>query len=252
MTEFDGFVFDIDKTAVPNGAQSVESQTLRDAFAALPKEVIGIAATGRTLEAALPITRALDLRHESVIANGALIVDSQTGESWWERLLSEDQMTDIINIGRTYPYQLYIAGDGLDSFRTAREQEARATSAAFLKDIPLDVAEVLKAQLLNINGVSAYLSPAWGGGEGEFDINIGNIEARKHFALEALFGKYAIDASKMIGVGDGVNDMELFEAVGYRVAVANAHPQLIEMADEVVASQEEDGLAEVVRRFYRN
>jgi hydroxymethylpyrimidine pyrophosphatase-like HAD family hydrolase len=60
---------------------------------------------------------------------------------------------------------------------------------------------------------------------------------------------YAIDASKMIGVGDGLNDLELFEAVGYRIAVANADPQLIEQADEVVSSQADDGLAEVARRF---
>lgn len=53
----------------------------------------------------------------------------------------------------------------------------------------------------------------------------------------------------MIGIGDGISNQGLIEAVGHRVAVANTHPQLIEKADEVEASQEDGGLAEIARRF---
>ena len=249
MSKYSGFVFDIDKTAVPNGALTVESEALKDAFAALPEEVIAIAATGRSLEFALPITQALNLKHESVVANGALIVDSQTGASSWERLLSASQVASILEVCRPHDYGLYLSGDEPGSIRAASEQSVRITAAAFLTKVPAKVAHDVHAQILEIPGVSAYLSPAWGGAEDTFDINMGNIEAKKHNALNVLYGKYAINASKMIGVGDGLNDLELFEAVGYKIAVANAHPLLIEQADEVVSSQEDDGLAEVVRRF---
>lgn len=251
MSEFTGFVFDIDKTAVPNGAQSVESFVLREAFSQLPDEVIAIAATGRSPEFALPITQALNLKHESVVANGALIVDSQSGEPWWKRLLSVDQLASIIAVSRPHDYRLWLTGDPKDEYRTAAQQQARDTAGAFITDVPAEIAHDIHARLIEIPEVNAYLSPAWGGGENHFDINIGHTEARKHNALEALFGKYAIDGSKMIGVGDGINDVELFSVVGHKVAVANAHPQLIELADEVVSSQEDDGLAEIVRRFHR-
>ena len=249
MVEFQGFVFDIDKTAVPNGAQTVESLVLRDAFASLPEDVIAIAATGRSPEFALPITRALSLKHESVVANGALIINSLTGAPWWERLLTENQVAGVITICKPYDYRLWLTGDPKDERLNASQQKSRPSAGAFLTDVPAEIAHDVHARLINIPGVNAYLSPSWGGGINELDINIGNTEARKHIALEVLFGKYAIDASKMIGIGDGINDLDLFEAVGYRVAVANAHPLLIEKADEVVTSQEEDGLAEVVRRF---
>lgn len=251
MKEFAGFVFDLDKTAIPNGALTVESQGLIRAFSDLPEDVIAIAATGRVPEIALTITRALGLKHDSVVANGALIVDSQTGEHWWERLLTEDKVMQITSIGKSYNYRMFLAGDDLSVHLTANEQTPRTVSAVFFNDVPMDDAEKIREQVLGIDGVNCYLSPAYGGGINEYDINIGNIEAQKHVALEVLFGKYAVNGSQMIGIGDGINDVELFSVVGHKVAVANAHPQLIELADEVVSSQEDDGLAEVVRRFHR-
>jgi len=45
-----------------------------------------------------------------------------------------------------------------------------------------------------------------------------------------------------------LNDIGLYEAAGCRVAVANAHPVLREMADRIVASNDEDGVACDVER----
>ena len=58
----------------------------------------------------------------------------------------------------------------------------------------------------------------------------------------------------MIGFGDGANDLELLEEAGWGVAVADAEASLLAIADQVVPSVLEDGVAEflhalaVVRR----
>lgn len=251
MSEFRGFVFDIDRTAVPNGAQSVESIALRAAFTELPEDIIAIAATGRAPEITLPLTRNLKLLHESVVANGALVIHSQTGKVMWQRLLSEKQSGQIIEICKPYDYQLYFGGDGLSTRRTAREQVARAIASAYLKDVPAESAHAILEELRGLDGVDVYLSPAWGGAVNTFDLNIGHREAKKHNALLWLYDKYELQSSDMIGIGDGINDIELFSVVGHKVAVANAEATLLKQADEVVASQEKDGLADVVRRFHR-
>jgi HAD superfamily hydrolase (TIGR01484 family) len=249
MSEFAGFVFDIDKTAVPNGAESVDCEVLLDAFESLPDDVIAIAATGRAPDTAMPIIQALDLRHDSVIANGALIVDSQTGEPWWERLLSEGQVSDILEVCKPYPFRFWMVGDPVEERRAPAEQTVRSTAAAYMTRLPGEIAHDVFERIVEIPGVNAYLSTSWSGKEGEIDINIGHAEAHKRTALEVLFGKYAVDASEMIGVGDGINDIELFQAVGHSIAVGDAHPKLIEMADEVVAAHDEQGLVEVIHRF---
>ena len=59
-------------------------------------------------------------------------------------------------------------------------------------------------------------------------------------ALEAL----GVDASRVVALGDGENDAVLFQAVGRGVAVANAAPELLRVADEVTRAPGGDGVAE--------
>lgn len=50
-----------------------------------------------------------------------------------------------------------------------------------------------------------------------------------------------------IAFGDNFNDVEMIEAVGIGVAVANAKPVVLAVADRVVATNKEDGVAEGLR-----
>jgi Cof subfamily protein (haloacid dehalogenase superfamily) len=52
-----------------------------------------------------------------------------------------------------------------------------------------------------------------------------------------------------IAFGDNYNDIEMLEAVGLGVAVANAKPEVLAVADAVVAGNKADGLAEGLVRF---
>jgi hydroxymethylpyrimidine pyrophosphatase-like HAD family hydrolase len=52
----------------------------------------------------------------------------------------------------------------------------------------------------------------------------------------------------VIAFGDMPNDLQLLGWAGHGVAVANAHPTLLEAADEVTASNDDDGVAIVIER----
>jgi Cof subfamily protein (haloacid dehalogenase superfamily) len=49
-----------------------------------------------------------------------------------------------------------------------------------------------------------------------------------------------------VAFGDGENDVELVAWAGFGVAVANAHPRVLEVADWVCPSAEEEGVAQVI------
>ena len=49
--------------------------------------------------------------------------------------------------------------------------------------------------------------------------------------------------------GDGENDVELLEWAGYGVAVANAHPRVLAIADFVCPSVDEEGVAQVIEAY---
>lgn len=50
--------------------------------------------------------------------------------------------------------------------------------------------------------------------------------------------------------GDMPSDLPLFEWFGWAAAVANAHPLVLEAADEVVPSNDDDGVARTLRRLF--
>lgn len=49
--------------------------------------------------------------------------------------------------------------------------------------------------------------------------------------------------------GDMPNDLGLFACLGWACAVANAHPLVLKAADEIVASNDDDGVAHTIRRL---
>lgn len=68
----------------------------------------------------------------------------------------------------------------------------------------------------------------------------------KAHGLELVAKELGVDASQVLAVGDGRNDLEMFRWVGHAVAMGQAPPEVQEAADRVVATVEEDGLAQAL------
>ncbi|WTQ86046.1 Cof-type HAD-IIB family hydrolase [Streptomyces achromogenes] len=58
------------------------------------------------------------------------------------------------------------------------------------------------------------------------------------------------DAAETVAFGDMPNDIPLLAWAGHGVAVANAHPALRAMADEIAPGNDEDGVAVVLERLF--
>lgn len=55
--------------------------------------------------------------------------------------------------------------------------------------------------------------------------------------------EHGVDRHQIAGIGDDQNDLPLLKAVGYPLAVANAVPSVKEHAQQVVPSNQDDGIA---------
>jgi hydroxymethylpyrimidine pyrophosphatase-like HAD family hydrolase len=53
----------------------------------------------------------------------------------------------------------------------------------------------------------------------------------------------------VVAFGDMPNDLPMLAWAGHAVAVANAHPDVRQMADEITASNDDDGVALVIERI---
>ena len=73
--------------------------------------------------------------------------------------------------------------------------------------------------------------------------DIANIDSNKGNAVKKLLEILNIKKEETIAMGDDINDLSMFEQVGYKVAVDNAINIVKENADEITLSNDKDGVA---------
>lgn len=72
----------------------------------------------------------------------------------------------------------------------------------------------------------------------------------KAVAVAKLAAKWDIDPAEVICFGDMINDLEMLTWAGRGVAMANAHQRVLAIADEVTASNDQDGVAQTLERWF--
>ena len=72
----------------------------------------------------------------------------------------------------------------------------------------------------------------------------------KATGLAAFALDLGITAEQAVAFGDMPNDLPMITWAGHGVAVANAHPEVLAIADEVTASNDDDGVARVLERWF--
>jgi Cof subfamily protein (haloacid dehalogenase superfamily) len=73
--------------------------------------------------------------------------------------------------------------------------------------------------------------------------------ANKGVALRALSELLSIPATEIAVIGDGGNDVAMFEQAGVSIAMGNAAPAVQRAADFVTGTNREDGFAAAIGRF---
>jgi hydroxymethylpyrimidine pyrophosphatase-like HAD family hydrolase len=250
MQSYEGLLFDIDGTLVKEGELTVSSPSVVSAFLERRQDAYVAAATARTVDFVMPLMRQLRILHDSVIANGAQIINSQNGETLWRTDISTVQMAGVLAVSRQFDYRFCIAGDPIGgSALTAADCRPRAAVGAYMFDMPHHEAIALKEEIASVKDVYAHISESWVNGAALYDVDICHVDGRKDKAIQRALSNHGVQPKEVMGVGDSLNDIWLFQAVGHRVAVATAHPELIAMADEVIPGYEDDGMTVLLSRL---
>jgi len=94
---------------------------------------------------------------------------------------------------------------------------------------------------------------SWGGLElsnsSPLNLEVNPAGVSKAAALEEVCRLVGVSMAETVAVGDSLNDLAAIRAAGLGVAVGNAQEAGKRAADAVTASNEEDGVALVIRRY---
>ncbi|MEQ7199318.1 HAD family hydrolase [Enterococcus avium] len=101
---------------------------------------------------------------------------------------------------------------------------------------------LLEKKLNNIPGVSVTAS-----GYDNFEILPDKIDKGKTF--DVMISSFGLDKPEKIAIGDSENDLSLFKDADVSVAVNNAMEKIKNLADIIVPSNDEDGVAQFLNRL---
>lgn len=259
---------DLDDTLLDCGLR-ISPRCIQTIQAVRKQGVIATIATGRMFKSVLPYARQLEMDVPLITYQGAWVKNSLSGEVLYYRPVDRELARAVFeffdccgvhyhsyfddnlcmeNLTEEGRYYAQIAGvkpvivDNLYAELENREP-FKIMGITFNEKMLLD----MELSLKNRFGRELYITRS----KPNF-LEVMNRQATKADALQVVAEHYGIDRSNVMAIGDSYNDMDMLEWAGLGVAMGNAPKDVKEAADYVTTSNEEEGVAEALRRFVLN
>lgn len=277
---------DLDGTLF-NSSLDISSENIKAIRDAQKNGIEFIIATGRAPEQSRQEIRKYGIQTGFININGALVYDahdqlrvkhplSQTKALQIATILkrhhlyyelvtadtiySEDISQRITNFARS----LMALNNNL-SFKQAVATAAGSNVMLSMKFVPhlqklllQQKLEIMKIISFNAHGPEAFIQAkkeiqALGGlaitSSSATNIEINDLQAQKGPALIAYGKTKNIPAQEIAAIGDNLNDASMIKAAGTGVAMANAVSEIKQMAQIITKTNDENGVAHVLRKF---
>ncbi|MCE7898359.1 MAG: hypothetical protein DPW11_04335 [bacterium] len=240
-------VFDLDGTAIDSPAQKLPTDRLLQTVSNLKNSYFVCAATGRCWTFAKDIIQGLKLKDLCIVSGGTQICDPTTGEVVWQKDITPQALEKVIEVFKTNGEQRLIFNDyteddyfngGILPKDFDLAQRVNWMSQSFVPD---ELAIKLHEEIEKIEGVTCVMVVSQR--PGCRDLHIVNEQATKEHAINELLSRLGVEKANSVGIGDGHNDLHLFNAVGTKVAMGNAVADLKAAADIVIGNVNDEGLA---------
>ncbi|HEY4617944.1 MAG TPA: Cof-type HAD-IIB family hydrolase [Flavobacterium sp.] len=258
-------VIDMDDTLLTDD-HKISEENREMLFKAQEKGVHVILASGRPTPAMTAYAKELQMDSYMISYNGAVITDLKEDKVLFEQTLTQEQIHEL------YDYSLkskthiitYLDGEvvsetsseyidielnitGLEHNKVSDFKAAVNSSA--VKCILLEEPSYLKEVEKDLKKAMPHLSVSM---SKPFFLEVAQNGIDKAASIKILAEKLNILQSEIIAVGNAGNDLSMIEYAGLGVWVDNVTPELRDKGDVIVASNNDHGVAEVVRRFILN
>lgn len=201
----------------------------------------------------------------AIVYNGGKIIDLKTDEVLYSQGLYPDDARKILALGDALGTTMCIWSDEKLYCNVLNERTEKYKRHSGLEPIKVTDCEALISQgiakilwydetervqqFVEIMGNESFESVSCFTSNPVY-LEICNALVSKAKAMEKLGEIYGIDREEMIAVGDGENDLSMIEYAGLGIAMANASEKVKSKADYITASNEDEGVAKVLYKFF--
>lgn len=198
--------------------------------------------------------------------NGARIVDCRTGEIVYQRVLPLTLLPGLFHFAKKNDCGLitYLGNEVISAFPIDKyvEIEARINGLPvrkvpnFTEFVDFDINKCLmtadpeKAELLEKELQEKYGNMASIYRSEPYFIEIMPSDVDKASSLDKMLPAIGVKRENTVCCGDGFNDISMIRYAGVGVAMGNAQQAVKESADYITATNDEDGLVQVIEKFF--
>lgn len=218
--------------------------------------------TGRGSTSALPVMSELGLEGTMITHNGASIVDSATRSVQFETLIAKEAADRYVSYLRRQgihfdmndPFDLFVHELGTEAKIMYEHLRAKPILRSFGDGYP---EHLVKLSVFAPKDVLDSVEREWGEWNHELQcirsghhfIDIQHLDASKGKALEKLAGMRGVPRERVLAIGNYYNDLGMIAFAGHGVAMGNSPEEVKAEANEVTATNNEDGVAVVLERL---
>jgi Cof subfamily protein (haloacid dehalogenase superfamily) len=257
---------DIDGTLLRSDG-TISDRTRRAVAAVEEAGVPFVLVTGRPPRWLAPVRDQLDHRGIAICANGALVMDLHTDEVVRVDAFEPDIGRQVLERIRGLDAAVAVGVEWPDGFAheagyprgRSRRPELVAHAAVDVDDDEAFFARpVIKVLVRAPDGPLDALAQQLGAATDGLAtvtwsmtglLEISAVGVDKAAALARFAADHGVDAADAVAFGDMPNDLPMLAWVGRGVAVANAHPLVLEAADETTGANDDDGVAQVLEQL---
>ena len=265
--------FDLDGTLLTSDKR-LSDGTKQVMMEAIAKGIVMVPATGRPLSGVPDELLQFPGIRYVVTANGARVLDIVERSTMTEELLPKEKCGQILTVFEKYDTfrEIYYEGVGyadrikmenveryqddpaMQKYLLATRKPVESTRERFeADDRGMDKIQALFARLEDKEKAWAEIVDSvsdvevTGALSNNIEVNAKGIH--KGNALLKLGELLGIKKDEIMAFGDGKNDLKMLETVGIGVAMANAVPEVLAVADMVAESNDDDGVAKIIKQY---
>lgn len=268
--KYKAIALDLDGTLTDHNKKLPEANK-EAVWAAIDKDVTVILASGRPLFGITPIADELELdkRGGYILAyNGGEIINCLNGDVIVSHELPRQCIDDICDYARANDVYALTYSDGKIAAESDDDEyvlkEAFCNNTTIIKtddlkkyvDYPVNkflvvgrhdkLVPVQEALLEHYSDVlDAFYSE-------DYFLEVVPKGVAKDKSLQQLLGKLSIKEDELIACGDGMNDIPMLKIAGVAAVMDNAYEEVKKYADYIAPSNDESGVADIIKRFILN
>ena len=240
-----GLLIDLDGTVLPENNRP--TKRVIDAIIEASRLIPIAVASGRVQDDVCHFTRLFGLTDPQISDNGATLIDPITGRALKRHILDRETAELVVSDLRKSSDRVFAcdAGRFLDNPDCIEDWkitivmakfDSEAESRGWIERFPADKVSSY-ATVDNLGHWYVDCTP----------LGVNKGTGARNFAKEV-----GVDVSKLMVIGDGWNDMPMFDVAGTRIAMEGAPQEMLEMATEVVPGIDHDGAVLAIEKYVLN